>query len=69
MRMKQKKIFLLKKKIQNGRFFKMAVFQNRQFLRFFRQNFTDRFLCYIVGLIDAKPINVAQPMWLLGCLT
>ena len=34
----------LKKKIQNGRFFKIAVFQNRQFMRFFRENFTDRAL-------------------------
>ena len=30
------------KKIQNGPFFKMAVFQNRQFLKFFRENFTDQ---------------------------
>ena len=28
-------------KNQNGRFFKMAVFQNRQFLYFFCENFTD----------------------------
>ena len=40
----KKKIFFLKKKIQNGRFFKMAVFQNRQFSKFFRENFTDRSL-------------------------
>ena len=40
-KMNQKKYFFLKKKIQNGRFFKMAVFQNRQFLRFFQENFTD----------------------------
>ena len=31
----------LKKKIQNGRFFKMVVFENRQFSKFFRENFTD----------------------------
>ena len=43
MRMKQKKKFL-KKKIQNGRFFKMAVFQNRQFSKIFRENFTDQSL-------------------------
>ena len=30
-----------KKKIQNGRFSKMAIFQNRQFSKFFRENFTD----------------------------
>ena len=34
--MKQKKkFFFMQKKIQNGRFFKMAVFQNRQFSKFF----------------------------------
>ena len=31
----------LKKKIQNGRFFKIAVFQNRQFLKKNCENFTD----------------------------
>ena len=36
---KKKKI--KKKKIQNGRFSKMAIFQNRQFSKFFRENFTD----------------------------
>ena len=40
-KMKQNFFFFLKKKIQNGRFFKMAVFQNRQFSKFFRENFTD----------------------------
>ena len=38
MGMKQKN---LKKKIQNGRFFKMAIFQNRQFSKKIRENFTD----------------------------
>jgi hypothetical protein len=41
--MKQKKKFE-EKKIQNGRFFKMAVFQNRQFSKNFRENFTDWYL-------------------------
>ena len=41
--MKQKKIFL-KKKIQNGWFFKLSVFQNLQFSKFFRKNFTDWYL-------------------------
>ena len=36
-----KKNFFLKKKIQNGRFFKIAIFQNRQFSKLFRENFTD----------------------------
>ena len=33
--MKQKKNFFWRKKIQNGRFFKNVVFQNRQFSKFF----------------------------------
>ena len=37
----KKKIFFLNKKIQNGRFFKIAIFQNRQFSKFFRENFTN----------------------------
>ena len=37
----KKKFFLFWKKIQNGRFSKMAIFQNRQFSKFFRENFTD----------------------------
>ena len=35
-----------KKKIQNGRFFKMAIFQNRQFSNFFCENFMDCSLSY-----------------------
>ena len=38
--------FFFWKKIQNGRFSKMAIFQNRQFSKFFRENFTDSFLGY-----------------------
>ena len=52
-------IKMKQKKIQNGRFFKMAVFQNRHFSKIFYENFIDR----IVGIIDAKSINVAQSMW------
>ena len=48
-----------KKKIQNGRFFKMAVFQNRQFSKFICENFIG-----LVGLIDPKGIDVALPIWL-----
>ena len=36
-----KKNFFLIKKIQNGRFFKIAVFQNRQFPKIFHENFMD----------------------------
>ena len=48
----KKKIFFLKKKIQNGRFFKMAIFQKNC------ENFIDWSLG-LVGLIDAKGIDVA----------
>ena len=54
MRMKEKKIFFE----QNGRFFKMAGFQNHQFSKF------HRLVHGLVGLIDAKAIYVAQPIWL-----
>ena len=43
----KKNFFFMQKKnlkwpiFQNGRFFKMAVFQNRQFSKFFCENFTD----------------------------
>jgi hypothetical protein len=37
----------------------MTNFQNRQFSKFFRENFIE-----LVGLIDAKGIDVAQPIWL-----
>ena len=42
----------------NSRFFKTAIFQNRQFSNLFLENFTDWSLG-IVGLIDAKGIDVA----------
>ena len=68
-------ILFFKKKIQNGRFFEMAVFQNRQFSKIFCENFKDWFLQYwvlgLVGLIDAKGIDVAQSIiiWPWGCPT
>ena len=37
----KKILFFFEKKIQNGRFSKMAIFQNRQFSKFFHENFTD----------------------------
>ena len=40
----KRKYFFLKKKIQNGRFFKMAVLQNHQFSKIFGENFTDQSL-------------------------
>ena len=35
----KKKFFFEAKKVQNGRFFKMAVFQNPKFSKFFQENF------------------------------
>ena len=47
---------------QNGRFSKSPI------LEIFSRKF-HRSVLGLVGLIDAKPINVAQPMWSWGCLT
>ena len=58
MRMKQKKKKKnLKKKIQNGRFSKSPILEKN--LRKFHRSVLGS-----VGLIDAKAINVAQPIWL-----
>ena len=51
-----KKKNFLKKRIQNGHFSKSPI------LKFFFQKF-HRSILGLVGLIDAKPINVAQDMW------
>jgi hypothetical protein len=42
---------------QNGRFSKSSI------LEMFSRKF-HRSVLGLVGLIDAKPINVSQPMWL-----
>ena len=47
----------MKKKIQNGRFSKSPILEKN--LRKFH-----RLVLGLVGLIDAKAINVAQPIWL-----
>ena len=61
MRMKQKKIFEEKNSnwpiFQNGRFSKSPIL--KKFSRKFH-----RLVLGLVGLIDAKAINVAQPIWL-----
>ena len=68
MGIKQKTIFLQKKKnpkwpiFQNGRFSKSPILKN--FLWKFHG-----LVLGLVGLIDAKGIDVAQPIWLWGCLT
>ena len=60
--MKQKKKFFFEEKnskwpiFQNGRFSKSSI------LEIFSRKFY-RLVLGSVGLIDAKPINVAQPMW------
>ena len=56
MRMKQKKIFFEEKK------FKMADFSKWPILKIFLRKF-HRLVLGLVGLIDAKAINVAQPIW------
>ena len=61
MRMKQKKIFFEEENskwpiFQNGRFSKSPIF--KKFSRKF-----NRLVFGLVGLIDAKGINVAQPIW------
>ena len=47
---------------QNCHFSKSPILEN--FLRKFHRS-----VLRLVGLIDAKAINVAQPIWLWGCLT
>ena len=61
MRMKQKKSFFEEKNskwpiFQNGRFSKSPILET--FLRKFHRS-----VLGLVGLIDAKAINVAQPIW------
>ena len=62
MRMKEKKIFFFEEKnskwpiFQNGRFSKSPI------LEIFSRKF-HRSVLGLVGLIDAKAINVAQPIW------
>ena len=64
----KKNFFFLKKKnskwliFQNGRFSKSPI------LKIFSRKFY-RSVLGLVGLIDAKPINVSQPIWSWGCLT
>ena len=67
MRMKQKKIFFLKKK------FKMADSKKGHFpappiLNIFSWKFHGSVLG-LVGLIDAKGFGLAQPIWPWGCTT
>ena len=49
-------------------FFKMVGYQNRQFSNFFLWKFHGLVLG-LVGLIDAKNIDVAQPIWSWDCPT
>ena len=57
------KNFFFEKKNPKWPIFKMAVFQNRQFSKKFLRKFHKSVLG-LLGLIDAKAINVAQPIWL-----
>ena len=58
------KIYFFRKKNFKMADWKKLIFQNRQFSRFFRENF----MLGLVGLNDAKPIDLAQPIWRWGCL-
>ena len=64
MGMKQKENIFFEKKISKWPTKKKLIFQFRQFSIFFCENFMDyRLVLRLVGLIDAKGIDVAQPMW------
>jgi hypothetical protein len=66
MGMKHNFFFFLKKKIQNGRLKKLS-FSTSPKAEQFSPEF-HRLVLGIVELIDAKGINVTQPIWLSGCL-
>ena len=55
MGMKQKKKKKIRKKNSKWPIQKKLIFQNRQFSKIFRENFSD--------LNDAKGIDVAQDIW------
>ena len=64
-KIKKKKKKKIKKKIKIGRLKKIEFFnitKAEQFLPKFH-----RLVLGIVGLIDAKGINVTQPIWSSGC--
>ena len=63
--MKQKKIFF-EKKIQNGRLKKLSFSTSPKAVQFLPQ--FHGLVIELVGLIDAKGINVTQPIWPSGCL-
>ena len=64
---KKQTFFFLKKKIQNGRL-KKNHFPAPPILNNFSQKFHG-LVFWLVGLIDAKGIGVAQPLWLWSCPT
>ena len=53
---------LLRKKIQNGRLKKKLQFSTPSILNIFHENFI--LVSRLVGLNDAKGIDVAHPIWL-----
>ena len=67
MGMKQKKIFFLKKKFKMADW-KKGHFSKSPILDIFLWKFNGLVLG-LVGLNDAKGINLAQPIWLWGCPT
>ena len=66
-KMKQKNFFFEKKKSKWPPK-KKAIFLFCQF-SFFLKKFFQGLVLGLVGLIDAKGIDVAQPIWSWGCLT
>ena len=62
MRMKQKIFFFQEKKLKMADFSKWPFFK-MPILEIFSRKFHRSFLG-LVELIDAKPINASQPMWL-----
>ena len=67
MRMKQKKKFFFRKKIFKMADWKKAYFPKSPILKIFSRKFHGLVLG-LVGLNDAKPIDLAQPTWRWGCL-
>ena len=63
LRLKQKKNFFQEKKKSKWPIFQNGHFSKSPILKFFLRKF-HRSVLGLVGFIDAKGINVAQPIWL-----
>ena len=65
---KQKPIYFFEKQIQNGQLKKKGHFSKSPILNILLSKFHELVLG-LVGLNDAKGIEMAQPIWSSGCLT